>query len=153
MARCGVGEAVSWASIVKAEADWWRDFFSGPVLDFVRDSRDEDQNGVEADFLQQALHLPPGARILDVPCGGGRLSLEMARRGYRITGVDISDSLVESGRSGAGALDVAVSWECRDMRDLPWPGEFDAAFCWWSSFGYFDDSGNADFLMAVSHAL
>ena len=116
--------------MVKTDPNWWQDFFSGPVLDFVRDSRDENQNEVEADFLQQALQLLPGARILDVPCGGGRLSLEMAQRGYRITGVDISHSLMESGKSRADALEVAVSWECRDMRDLPWPGKFDAAFCW-----------------------
>ncbi len=103
MTRCGGGEAVSWASIVKTDPDWWREFFSGPVLDFVRDSRDEDQNEVEADFIQEALQLPPGARILDVPGGGGRLSLEMARRGYRITGVDISPSLVESAKSRADA--------------------------------------------------
>ncbi len=139
--------------MMKTDPDWWRNFFSGLALDFVRESRDENQNEVEADFLQQALQLAPGARILDVPCGGGRLSLEMARRGYPITGVDISHPLLESGKSRSAALDAAVSWECRDMRDLPWLGEFDAAFCWWSSFGYFDDTGNADFLMAVSHAL
>ena len=139
--------------MVSADPHWWRDFFSGPVLDFVQDSREENQTEVEADFLQQALQLLPGARILDVPCGGGRLCLEMARLGYQITGVDIAHPLVESGKSRADALDAEVRWECRDMRDLPWPGKFDAAFCWWSSFGYFDDSGNGDFLRAVSQAL
>ncbi len=39
------------------------------------------------------------------------------------------------------------------MRDLPWLGEFDGAVCFWSSFGYFDEKGNADFLRAVSNAL
>ena len=39
------------------------------------------------------------------------------------------------------------------MRDLPWPGEFDAAFCFGNSFGYLDDAGNAEFLRAVARAL
>ena len=39
------------------------------------------------------------------------------------------------------------------MRDLPWPGQFDAAFCVGNSFGYLDDQGNADFLRAVRAAL
>ena len=39
------------------------------------------------------------------------------------------------------------------MRDLPWLGEFGGAVCFWSSFGYFDEQGNADFLRAVSNAL
>jgi SAM-dependent methyltransferase len=133
--------------------DWWEGFFTGLVLDFIRYSRDEDQTQTEADFLQEALALPPGARILDVPCGGGRLALEMARRGYRITGVDFSHELLESARAQAAAEGLDCAWERRDMRDLPWAQEFDGAFCFWSSFGYFDEGGNAEFLRAVSHTL
>ena len=138
---------------MKTNPDWWREFFSGAALDFVRESRDANQTDVEADFLQQALQLLPDARILDVPCGGGRLSLEMAQRGYRITGVDIARPLLESGARQAAGWEGALSWVCRDMRDLPWSGEFDGAFCWWSSFGYFDEPGNAEFLRAVSRTL
>ena len=136
---------------------WWEDFFSGSALDFVRDSRDEEQTQEEADFLQQALGLPQGAKILDVPCGAGRLSLEMASRGYRLTGVDISLPLLEAARGEAETQRLDIDWEHRDMRDLPGsvngPGEFDGALCFWSSFGYFDQQGNADFLSAVSAAL
>lgn len=133
--------------------DWWQDFFSGPVLDFVRHSRDEEQTHTEADFIQQTLGLPPPARILDVPCGGGRLALELASRGYQVTGVDISQSLLKSARDQADAQGLSISLEHRDMRDLPWSGEFDGAYCFWSSFGYFNEPGNADFLKAVSRTL
>jgi O-methyltransferase involved in polyketide biosynthesis len=44
-------------------------------------------------------------------------------------------------------------WEHRDMRDLPWKGEFDGAFCFGGSFGYFDEEGNAEFLKAVARSL
>ncbi len=132
---------------------WWETFFSGSVLDFVEHSRDEETTQAEADFVQQALGLPLGTKILDAPCGGGRISLEMASRGYRVTGVDLSEPLLEAAKAKSAAQSLAIDWVHRDMRDLPWQGEFDGAVCFWSSFGYFDEQGNADFLAAVSHAL
>lgn len=135
------------------QAEWWEGFFAGPVLDFVRHSRDDQQTQAEADFLQEAMGLPAGAHILDVPCGGGRLSLEMARRGYRITGVDFSRELLESARAQAETQGLDCAWEKLDMRRLPWSQTFDGAFCFWSSFGYFDEAGNADFLRAVARTL
>ena len=133
--------------------EWWHEFFSGSALDFVRHSRDDEQTQEEADFVQQALGLALGSKVLDVPCGGGRLSLELASRGYQVTGVDISLPLLDAAKVEADVQRLAIDWEHRDMRDLPWPGEFDGAICFWSSFGYFDEQGNADFLKAVSDAL
>ena len=129
---------------------WWQNFFTGSVLDFVRESRDRDTTYAEAYFVEQALSVPQGAKILDVPCGAGRLSMEMAARGYQLTGVDISAGLLEDAQRSAKEQSVEISWEQRDMRDLPWAGEFDAAFCFWSSFGYFDEVGNAEFPRSVS---
>ena len=63
------------------QPEWWREFFSGAALDFVRQARDETDTAAEADFIQEALGLPLGSRILDVPCGGGRLALELSDRG------------------------------------------------------------------------
>jgi len=133
--------------------DWWAEFFSGAVLDFVKYSRDEAETHFEANFIQEALAIPAGTEILDVPCGGGRLSLELAARGFQVTGVDISLPLLEDARQQGATRDLAVSWHHDDMRHLPWPGRFDAALCFWSSFGYFDEPGNLDFLKAVSHTL
>ena len=138
---------------MRDQTEWWREFFSGPVLDFVQHSRDEETTQAEADFVQQALELSPDSKILDVPCGGGRLSLELASRGYRVTGVDISLPLLDDAKATADVQHLPISWEHRDMRDLPWRGEFDGAICFWSSFGYFDEQGNADFLRAVSHTM
>ena len=135
------------------DAPWWKDFFSGLALDFVRYSRDEDQTREEADFVQQALGLPLGAKILDVPCGGGRLSWELASQGYRVTGVDISRPLLDAARVKAVTDGLDIVWKHRDMRTLLWTGDFDGAVCFWSSFGYFDEQGNTGFLRAVSNAL
>ncbi len=136
-----------------SQSEWWQDFFTGSVLDFVHQSRDQEITHAEANFIEQALGILHGAKVLDVPCGGGRLALEMAARGYQVTGVDINAKLLEIARGSGQEQNLDVTWECRDMRELPWKGEFDAAFCFWSSFGYFDEFGNAEFLRAVSRSL
>jgi SAM-dependent methyltransferase len=105
----------------------------------------------EADRLAGLLAAPAGAEILDVPCGAGRLALSLAGRGYRLTGVDWSSEFLAHARSRDPVQQVA--WEQRDMRNLPWEGRFDGAFCVGNSFGYLDDEGNAAFLRAVRAAL
>jgi SAM-dependent methyltransferase len=77
--------------------------------------------------------------------------LALAARGFQLTGVDISTEFLAAARSAAKS--AKVQWEQREMRDLPWPREFDGAFSFGNSFGYYDDDGNAAFLKAVASAL
>jgi SAM-dependent methyltransferase len=77
--------------------------------------------------------------------------LALARRGYQLTGVDWSMEFLNHARSSDTLH--AVTWEQRDMRDLPWSARFDGAFCFGNSFGYLDDEGNAAFLRSVAAAL
>jgi SAM-dependent methyltransferase len=113
----------------------------------------EEQTKSEADFIKKELGVLPSAKILDVPCGGGRHSLALAAAGYQMTGVDISADFLKAARATAAERKLSVSWEQRDMRDLPWRNTFDGAFCFGNSFGYYDDIGNAEFLRAVAGAL
>ena len=153
MAYFNTALTVSSDAFLPFDPDWFRDFFNGSALDFVRFSRDEETTIAEARFVEQALGLSAGDRVLDVPCGGGRMSLELAACGYSVTGVDFSAELLETARWEALDRDLSVAWEQQDMRNLPWDGEFDAVLCWWNSFGYFDDPGNASFLRAVFRVL
>jgi SAM-dependent methyltransferase len=105
------------------------------------------------EFIRKMLRTEPPARVLDVPCGGGRHSLVLAEQGYRVTGVDGSADLLRAAAARAAERRLTVTWEHRDMRDLPWRGEFDAAVCFGNSFGYLDDDGNAAFLAAVRRTL
>lgn len=131
--------------------NWWEHFFEGLSAQLWLGAISAEHNEREADRLDDLLAAPAGAELLDVPCGGGRLSLALATRGYRVTGVDLSREFLDHARTRSAA--ERVTWEHRDMRDLPWSSRFDGAFCVGNSFGYLDDVGNATFLQAVAAAL
>lgn len=133
--------------------EWWKDFFDGLIVEFWLAVVPEETTRAEADFLEKHLRLGPGSRVLDVPCGAGRHAIELASRGHRLTGVDISPEFLDAARAGALARGVTVEWRQAEMRDLPWESGFDAAYCAGSSFGFLGDEGDAEFLRAVSRTL
>lgn len=102
----------------------------------------EEDNRAAADKIERALGLGQPAQILDVPCGDGRISLELAARGHDVTGVDLTARFLAEAERRAGERGLSVRWEQRDMRDLAFDSEFDAALNFGGSFGYFDDEGN-----------
>jgi SAM-dependent methyltransferase len=136
---------------VNVQPNWWENFFEGVTVSLWLQAMPPEETRREADRLERLLGAPSGAAILDVPCGGGRLALALAGRGYRVTGVDWSAEFLDHARSGE--CGHQVTWKQRDMRDLPWQGQFDGAFCVGNSFGYLDDEGNVAFLRAVREAL
>ena len=80
-----------------------------------------------------------GSRILDLCCGPGRHSAEFARRGFRVTGVDLSPHLITHARSRAAGLGVSVEWVLADMRNFQRADTFELACNLSTSFGYFED--------------
>jgi SAM-dependent methyltransferase len=133
--------------------EWWESFFSGVALDLWRQAVKEEQTRAEAGFIHEILQVPPPARLLDVPCGYGRISFELASRGYQMTGVDIARPFLEEARDDAAAHGLSIAYQYGDIRSLPWTAEFDGAICWGNSFGYFEDAGNRAFLNSVAEAL
>ena len=131
------------------QTNWWEQFFEGVAVEMWLDAIPPEQTRREADRLERLLAASPGAEVLDVPCGGGRLAAALAERGFRVTGVDWSSQFLAHARS----VSRQVAWEQRDMRDLPWSARFDGAFCVGNSFGYLDDEGNAAFVRAVHASL
>ncbi len=85
------------------------------------------------------LATPQGAVALDLCCGPGRCSVELARRGFAVTGVDRTRFLLAKARARARAAGVRVEWVETDMRDFVRPQAFDLALNLFTSFGYFDD--------------
>ncbi len=133
-------------------SDWYKHFFHGIALDFWRAAM-APHTLAEVEYVQKMLNVPAGAKLLDIPCGDGRHGIELAGRGFKITGVDISEENIRDGRANAKQRGVDIEWRRSDKRDLPWSAEFDGAYCLGNSFGYLDDLGMEDFVAAVARAL
>lgn len=86
-----------------------------------------------------ALTKPTGKAALDLCCGPGRCSLALAKRGFRVTGVDRTAFLLNRARSRARSQGAPVEWVRSDARDFVRPGAFALAVSMFTSFGYFDD--------------
>src|SRR5690606_7266233 len=84
---------------------------------------------VELDFIERALRLPPGARVLDAGCGTGHFAIAFAERGYTIDGIDISPAMIERARANANDAGVEISFVVGDLLPLDAPdGAYDAVF-------------------------
>lgn len=104
----------------------------------------------QADQLVALLGIAPGARVLDLCCGPGRFSLELARRGYRVTGVDRQPDYLARARAAAAAEGLELELVAEDMRRFTRPAAFDAVINMFTSFGYFADP--ADDRLVLEHA-
>jgi cyclopropane fatty-acyl-phospholipid synthase-like methyltransferase len=83
----------------------------------------------EVDFLIDELNLPSGSTILDMGCGTGRHSVELARRGYRMTGVDLSPGMLAQARQAAQQAGVQLELVQSDARAFVAEARFEAAIC------------------------
>ena len=83
----------------------------------------------EVEFIIEELMLPSGSHILDIGCGTGRHCIELARRGYKMTGVDISSGMLNEARRGAARMGVKIDLIHADAVEFKAEKEFDAAIC------------------------
>jgi SAM-dependent methyltransferase len=114
----------------------------------VRDP-DGTRSDAETDLIWRLLDLRPGAEVLDLACGHGRIANRLAARGCRVTGLDSSAVFLDKARAEAAAAGVPVNYVHGDMRNPP-AGPFDRVVNWYTAFGYFDDDGNREVLAALA---
>lgn len=108
----------------------------------------------QVDQVISLLDLRPGDTILDLCCGPGRHSLELARRGFRVTGVDRTAAYLQRAYAQAEREGLAAEFVQADMRDFCRPYAFEAAMMMFTSFGYFEDpEENRRVLANVHHSL
>jgi ubiquinone/menaquinone biosynthesis C-methylase UbiE len=109
---------------------------------------------IEARAIRRLLGLPPGSKILDVACGEGRISIALARLGFRVTGLDASESLLQRAKQKALRAKMDIEWLQRDMREIGIDNRFDAVVNMFTSFGYFNsNSDNLKALQSMNKAL
>jgi SAM-dependent methyltransferase len=83
----------------------------------------------EVDFLIEELALPPAGSVLDVGCGTGRHSIELAKRGYAVTGLDLSAEMLARATEASTAAGLNVEWIYADATRFSLPRLYDAAIC------------------------
>lgn len=133
--------------------NWYEDFFEGPFLDVQQNFLSAEETKAEVEFIIDALSLKPNQKVLDIPCGLGRLTVELADFGCKMTGLDFTESYLEVCQKVAEDRKFGITLHKGDMRKPPWKNEFDAAICVGGSFGYFDDDENYDFIKSVYQTL
>lgn len=111
-----------------SEATLWEEFFNAhaPIYEqniFTKNT------AREVEFLLEELALPPGGALLDVGCGTGRHSIELARRGYAVTGLDLSAEMLARATEAGRAAGVRVEWIRADATRFSLPRLYDAAIC------------------------
>ncbi len=113
-------------------------FFGPGYLKEYADTLPQERTFKEVDFLEKILTLQKGMKILDCPCGHGRHSVELARRGYNVTGQDLNGFFLEEAKRAAVSAGVSVHWNKGDMRKIPLENEFDIALNLFTSLGYLE---------------
>ncbi|MBW2224550.1 MAG: class I SAM-dependent methyltransferase, partial [Deltaproteobacteria bacterium] len=137
----GLADAVP--SEVEADEDgpWYEQFFGKDYLRTVRTATPKEV-AVECDFIERVLRMPAGSRMLDVGCGMGVQTVELASRGYHLVGLDISATMVSRAYDEAEDRGLQIDFVRGDMRDVTFEEPFEALLCWGTTFGYFSEEEN-----------
>lgn len=132
-------------------SDWYRKIWTLDIQDqsWVENTRQQ------VDFVIEKLQLRGGERILDLACGFGRHSLELARRGFSVTGVDITPSYIAFAREAAKREGLQVDFLCQDIREIQFKDAFDVVLSMADgAIGYLEnDAENLKIFTLVSKAL
>ncbi len=116
------------------DESFWKTF--APIL-FHQERLDV--TAEEIDQIIELLDIQKGAKILDLCCGVGRHSLELALRGYSIVGVDLTEEYLAEARKQAGSEGLNIEFVRNDMRRFCLLESFDAVINMFTAFGYFED--------------
>lgn len=112
-------------------------FFSGLYKDIWRKLIPAGLSEAEVDFIEQTGKLEPGTHILDLMCGYGRHTLELARRGYHVTAIDNSPEYIDEVISKSSEERLPVHAHCSGAVQMKLDRSFDMAICMGNSFAFF----------------
>ncbi len=133
------------------KSDWYKKIWTLEIKNqsWVEDTRRQ------VDFIVERLNLKGDEKILDLACGFGRHSLELARRGFHVTGVDITPDYIEYASKEAEKEKLKASFICSDIRDVSFENEFDVVLNMADgAVGYLEnDEENLKIFSVVSRAL
>jgi SAM-dependent methyltransferase len=125
----------------KARHPWWEDLFNE---DFMRANKrlSDEQIRREVTFIEESLGVAAGGVVLDLGCGDGYHSVELASRGYGVVGYDLSLYQLALAADVAQERGQKINFLQGDMREMAFEEMFDGVFCWNTTFGYFEEEKN-----------
>jgi len=133
---------------------WYDTWFGSDAYEIVYRHRDDEEAATVIDLVEECAAPDPDAQILDVGCGRGRHTLELARRGYDATGIDLSEESVEEARRQAATEGLDASFAVQDMREPYCDGCMHGVVNLFTTFGYFDDDAESQrAIQAMASAL
>jgi len=106
-----------------------------------------------AGYIERALELAPGVKVLDLACGLGHVAVELARRGYDAMGLDQSQLYLDEAKRLAQEAGVDVPFVHGDMACLDFAQEFEAVILWGNTFGMLSHEDNVQTLVGIARAL
>lgn len=122
-------------------------------LHFMAPSLAAEDTGAQVTFLEHALAMTPPMRVLDLGCGHGRHAHELARRGYRVLGIDLVEGFLAIARRDAASSGLSIEYERMDMAEVARDASFDRVVCLFDAFGWSDDAHQRRTLATVARAL
>ena len=132
--------------------NWWDTYFDNNYLKLF--SYTEKSARFEVESLVRLLNLKPPKKILDLCCGFGRHAIVLAGKGFDVTGLDLSETILQQARLKAEKLRIKLDLEKRDMRDIQYLNEFDVIINLFTAFGFFDsESEDLLVLQGIHRAL
>jgi len=103
---------------------WYEDLFENYANKYEEEVYTKGTLG-EVDFIEKEINYDKSLKILDVGCGTGRHAIELTKRGYNITGVDLSESMLKKAKEKAENLGLKINFIQGDARELKFNKEFD----------------------------
>ena len=117
------------------QKEWFESWFDSPYYSSLYDNRNEDEANTFVHNLMEYLQPQVGSRLLDIACGEGRHSLQLAAYGYDVVGIDLAEQRIEAAKRKEHEH---TRFYVHDMRFPFYINYFDYAFNFFTSFGYFE---------------
>lgn len=117
---------------------WYEELFSKEDPARYDIYEESEASRSQVDFVIDALSLEPGAKTLDLCCGQGRHLIDLAKRGYDVVGLDLSEYMLDKCRTAAAEQGIDPVLIHADIRDIGYNNEFDAVINMYTSFGYLE---------------
>ena len=105
---------------------WYEKLFDNYGEQYDKESFTQGTLG-ECDFIEKELHYNRSLKIIDIGCGTGRHAIELTKRGYSVTGIDLSESQLIKARAKAERENLKIEFLKHDARNLPFDNQFDVA--------------------------